>query len=339
MITDRQIAILRLIVDDFIREGQPVGSRTISKHPGVNLSPATIRNDMADLEEYGYIIQPHISAGRIPSELGMRYYLDEIFLKDFERDDLNEQVGSLLSGDMNGERILRKASRMLRELSEMTAIVTMPAFKKMTLQNLKLIRIDSTRFLMILVSDNADIRTMELLHDNASQETMDHLSKLLLDKFKSQTIEAMDLKAFSDILGNNELLDRLIIYILPKLREALKEFNQDQLFICGLEHIVDGTNCTTLEEAKAILEFFNDNDKVLQILKPGDEGTQIMLGNELHDERFKRLALIKSDYYYNGDDKGSIALIGSVRMDYRKALNLIEDIRDTVEQIFSGITL
>lgn len=339
MITNRQIEILRLIVDDFIEHGLPVGSRTLSKNPNMKFSPATIRNDMADLEEIGFIIQPHISAGRIPSERGIRFYVDEIMRTMQPENKTDEKINTLLSKDDKQEAILERAVRLIREITQMTAVITLPAFKKRKLKNLKLIRMDSSRLLMVLVSDEGDARPVELKNNRATQAELDELADVLLKEFQYKSIEEIDIRKLGALRQRNPRMGESIDYLIPRLKEGMKEFDNDHVLICGVDQLLQHGRFETMHEAKQLLSFFEDPANVRMLLEWQGDGTQIRIGREIKDKRFEHLSIIRTPYHYSAQDKGYIAVIGSIRMDYSKILYVLETVKETIDKIFSGIHL
>lgn len=336
MITSRQIELLRLIVDTFIETGLPVGSRTLSKQPKMPYSPATIRNDMADLEEIGFIIQPHVSAGRIPSETGLRYYVDELLQSVTRETGIEESIRSLLTKDLQQDAVLQTTIQMLRDLTDMTAIITLPAFNKSKLVNLKLIRVDSNRLLMVLVSDAGDVRPIELKNNDASQAHLDRLSDKLLDRFLNQTIDQISLREVQylkrDLPDSAELID----YLIPRLKAGLKELEKTAVMVCGTDQLLQ---FVPLPEAMQLVQLFDNRDQILKLLNFGGHGVQTRIGKEIGDPLFEQLSIVKTQYRYSATEQGSIALVGPIRMDYSKAIYLLETAQQTISQLFSGIHL
>lgn len=339
MITSRQIELLRLIVDAFIETGLPVGSRTLSKQPKMPYSPATIRNDMADLEEIGFIIQPHVSAGRIPSELGLRYYVDELLQAVKRESRVEEAVRGLLTKDTQQEAVLEKAIQLLRDLTDMTAVVTMPAFNKSKLVNLKLIRVDSTRLMMVLVSDAGDVRPIELKNNNTDQTALDKLAEHLLDKFLNQTIEQISVRQVQQLKIELPESAEIIDYLIPKLRAGLKQLEKTHLMICGIDQLLQYGQFTTMKEAMKLYQLFETPEEILSLLAFNGNGVSIRIGKEIGHKQFEQFSIVKTDYSYSSSERGTIGLIGPIRMNYSKAVYLLETVEATITQLFSGIHL
>lgn len=338
MLTSRQMEILRLIVDDFISTGLPVGSRTISKNPNIHFSPATIRNDMADLEEVGLIIQPHISAGRIPSELGIRFYIDTFVEEKKKEKEVDKRIQSLLSDNEKKEDISERAVRMLSNLTDMAAIISLPSFRKRKLHNLKLVSITDSRFLMILVSDNGETRMLELKNHEATQKELDELSDALLEKYRGESIEAINLRSFMPVKKRFPHLSGLVDYVLPMLRKTLKDLDEEKIFIWGKETLLQEMSFKSMDEARSLLSYLEDENFLKELLDFESTGTDILLGSEFKDELFRGLALLRT-HYHHGSEEGAIALLGPMRMDYGKNIPLLEHFRETLGSLFTGIKL
>lgn len=339
MITSRQIELLRLIVDAFIETGQPVGSRTLSKQPMMPYSPATIRNDMADLEDFGFIIQPHISAGRIPSESGIRYYLDELLQSVQRESRVEEMIRSLLTKDLKQDAVLEKTIQMLRDMMDMTALVTLPAFNKSTLVNLKLIRVDDNRLLMVLVSDGGDVRPIELKNNGATQQDLDSLSERLLQRFLNQTIDQITVREVQQLKRELPSSSVLIDYLIPKLRAGLKHLEKTAVMVSGTDQLLQSGQFVDMNEAMQLVQLFDDPEQLLKLLDFPGNGVQIRIGREIGHPLLEHLAIVKTEYRYSPTEMGTLALVGPIRMNYSKAIYLLETAQQTISQLFSGIHL
>lgn len=339
MITSRQIELLRLIVDAFIETGQPVGSRTLSKQPKMPYSPATIRNDMADLEDIGYIIQPHVSAGRIPSESGIRYYVDELLQSVQRESRVEEMIRSLLTKDIKQDAVLEKTIQMLRDMMDMTAIVTLPAFNKSKLVNLKLIRVDSNRLLMVLISDGGDVRPIELKNNGTLQPDLDRLSDHLLERFLNQTIDQITVREVQQLKRELPTSSVLIDYLIPKLRAGLKPLEKTAVMVSGTDQLLQAGQFVDMNEAMQLVQLFDDTEQILKLLEFPGNGVQIRIGREIGHPLLEHLAIVKTQYRFSPTEMGTIAVVGPIRMNYSKAIYLLETAQQTISQLFSGIHL
>lgn len=340
MLTDRQRIILKFIVDDFLSTGNPVGSRTLSKYPQLNVSAATIRNEMADLEEFGFITQPHISAGRIPSQLGLRFYVDSFLEEAGLISQEYQAIGRLFSErHARSELLLNRAARMLSEQTGMAAIITAPGFSRRRLANLRLVRLSASSALLVLVSDQQDVETSALTIDDVSQPKLDELSEALLASFGGETIEGFSvpkvLQLKKEYPRRGEVIDRLI----PVLRDLLRRFDREHMSVRGADQLLAQGAFVNIQDAGALMHVFDDQAALYKLLSDGEQGTRIRIGKELENPLFEKCSIIQTEYAYGSDQKGMLAVVGSIRMNYARTRALVEMFRDTLTDIFSGIQL
>lgn len=340
MLTSRQIEILKLIVDDFILTGQPVGSRSLSKIPHLKVSSATIRNEMADLEEYGYVIQPHVSSGRIPSELGLRFYVDSLLNHHELANSVNSQIRTLYFMQYEENRyLLEQAARLLSHSSEMTVIITEPKFTARRLINMKLVKMSSSKVLLVLITDTEDVKTMVLSSSDFSQDELDALNIEFSHLVLEHSLNEISLKDFSKIKSKHIHLSKLIDYILPALKEALTRLSKEYIIVSGRENLLRPGYFTDMDLARKALGTLKDPLSVSQILDSGARELSVRIGAELGNEVFSEFSIVQSSYDYGGGQRGQIALLGPKRMDYSKAVSMVEVGAKTLTDLFSGIHL
>ncbi len=338
----RKVSILKVIIDDYINTGQPVGSRTISKKPDIKVSSATIRNEMADLEELGYLLQPHTSAGRIPSDFGYRFYVDLLegtnVLSDEERNLLRSL---LLSSTIEIEDVIKHALRIITSLTGLTTVISLPLFKKSTLKNMKLVKVNEKRALLIMVSDTGVVKNLSLPIGDCSQLTLDLISDKLLSRFKDSTIEDINLKDIYAIKGELSLRQAsdLVDYLLPLLRDSLEEIKDFELYVSGVNNIFDISEFRDVNKAKKFFDLMSNKNLLFDVLKDANDGVIVKIGSENKYEELKELTLIASSYKFNGANDGRIGVIGPTRMDYDRMISAVTYTADILTNIFSGINL
>ena len=341
MLNSRQLKILKLIIDDFIDNGLPVGSRTISKKSSLSISSATIRNEMADLEELGYIYQPHTSAGRIPSDLGYRLYVDS--LENNKLIDADQRIlirNLLLSGKIKAEEIVEKAVHLLAEMTGLAVIATYPEFKKRALSNLKLIKISDAKVLLILVSDNEVIKSVTLSFSGTSQDILDLISNALIRNLEGSTIEDIDIKKISRLKYDLRQFENIIDYLVPILRDSLKNIDDDEFYIEGFENFLTVPEFANSEKAKKMYRLFEKKEIINELFNDiNGEGIFIKIGDENKTPELDECSVITTAYHYRSNDLGKIVVIGPKRMDYRGIISVVEYTRNTLSDIFSGIYL
>lgn len=341
MLNQRQLKILKLIIDDFIDSGLPVGSRTIAKNSSLGISSATVRNEMADLEELGYLYQPHTSAGRIPSDLGYRLYVDNL-VKNKRMDPAQRALirNLLITGKIKAEEIVKKAAQLMAEMTGLIVVATSPGFKKYALVNLKLIKVSDTKVLLILVADNEVVKNTILPFSGTSQEVLDMISKSLIDNLYGSTIEDIDVKKISRLKFDLRQFENVIDYLVPILRDTLSNINDMEYQVEGLDNVLSMPEFSNRDKAKRMYKVFDNSEIINELFSSIDgEGIFIKIGEENEVEEFKECSIITTTYHYRTDDFGKIAIIGPKRMDYQGIITVIENVKNTLSDIFSGINL
>lgn len=339
MLTARQIEILRLIVDDFIHTGQPVGSRKLSKISELKVSSATIRNEMADLEDYGYILQPHISAGRIPSQLGFRYYVDSLLEAPFTMPE-DEQIRTLYLQQYDGNSyLLDQAASMISHYSKMTVLMTEPEFTSRTLINMKLLKMSPSKVLLVLITNSEDVKTLVISCGDLLQEELDALNVELLSILQDRSLEEIPFREFSRLKREFPQLTVLIDYVISALREALRRLKHERVIVSGKENLLRPGYFDEMEAARVAIQSLKDDEVVLNLLETEGEGVQVRIGKELGNEQFEDFSLVQATYDYGGGQKGKLALLGPMRMDYGRILGIVEAGAKTLTDLFSGIHL
>ncbi len=339
---NRKLSILKIIIDDYISTGQPVGSRTISKKPDIGVSSATVRNEMADLEELGYLLQPHTSAGRIPSDCGYRLYVDLLSSENALSNEERKVLRSLLiSNTIELEDIIKHALNILTNLTGLTTVISLPLFKKSKLENMKLIKVNEHKTLLIMVSDTGVVKNLPLPIGDCSQITLDLISDRLLSRFKDSTIEDISIKdiyAIKSDLSLKKAAD-LVDYLLPLLRNSLKEIKDFELYVSGANNIFDIREFRDVAKAKKFFDLINNKDLIFEVLEEAEDDIIVKIGSENKHEELKELTLIASPYKFNGANDGRIGVIGPTRMDYYKMISAVKYTANILTNIFSGINL
>lgn len=341
MISERQLKILEAIISDFIDTAQPVGSRTISKKYPLGISSATIRNEMADLEELGYLLQPHTSAGRVPSDLGYRLYVDSLIHENTIPSRDKEIIQSLLLNKIiEAGDLAKQAVKLLSEFTKLVAIVSVPKFNKCKLANLKIIKVSDSKVLLILVTDTGVVKNIQLALSNSEQFILDKISDTMLDHLSGETIENIDVRAISKIKEKLSSFGNIVDYLIPILRDALKSLNGTDLFVDGVSHLLSTYEFSDTERAKSIFEYLKDERAVESLLDtiPMNK-LSIKIGTEIGIPALDDCSIVASSYKVDGSSAGRIIILGPKRMDYGTVVSTVNYISNTLSDVFSGIYL
>ncbi|MEF9934854.1 MAG: heat-inducible transcriptional repressor HrcA [Clostridium sp.] len=334
-IGDRKKTILRAIVKDYIQTGEPVGSRTIAKKYDIGYSSATIRNEMADLEELGLIIQPHTSAGRIPSDKGYRYYVDKLMEVGSPTADEIELIKQYMQLATINEvdKLIRRTAKLISEATNYTAAIITPSVNNSVIVSLKLIPVNVAELVAVVVTDMAQIQNIMIkLPEPISPDTLQKINNMLNEKLCGLTIDEINLSVIGSIQeglsGYNEILNSII----PLLYESLKGDHQ-KLYMSGASNIFSHPEYNDVEKAREFLSLVEDSEKMQRVFNQGIGQIEISIGDENDIEEVKNYSIIKSTYSINHKPVGSIGVIGPKRMNYSKVMGILKCFTDVLNDV------
>lgn len=338
---DRKLTILKIIIDDFIDTAQPVGSRTIAKKYPVGISSATIRNEMADLEELGYLTQPHTSAGRIPSDLGYRLYVDALMgMDNIQKEQYDLVKGLLLNNLIEVEDVVSQAATLLSELTGMTVIITLPQFKKSRLSNFKLVKLAGAKVLLILVTDSGAFKAVPINFIDVDQSILDNISLILTDRFHNQSIADINLRTVSRLTIDYPEFKSVVEYLVPIIKDVFREFETLEHVVEGVNHIMDTPEFADPAKVKRMMALLSNQEVIKAIVGNLDhEGISVRIGKEIGIDDLTDCSAISTGYKVNGKVAGRVAVLGPTRMGYGKVISVTDYIRETLSEMFSGINL
>ncbi|KMT21639.1 heat-inducible transcriptional repressor HrcA [Clostridium cylindrosporum] len=334
-IGDRKKAILSAIVRDYIQTGEPVGSRTIAKKYEVGFSSATIRNEMADLEELGLIKQPHTSAGRIPSDKGYRFYVDKLMEIGSPTKEEIELIKNYihLSTINEVDKLIKRTAKLISEVTNYTAAIITPSVSKSVIVSLKLIPVNESEIVAVVVTDMAQIKNVMIkLPRPISPDMLLKISSMLNEKLCGLTVEDINLSVISSIQeelkGYNEILNSII----PLLYDSLKT-NQQKLYLSGASNIFSHAEYNDVEKAKEFLSLVEDGDMLRKIFIGTENPLEISIGDENDIDEVKKYSIVKATYSINQKPVGSIGVIGPTRMNYSRVMGVLKCFTDILNDV------
>jgi len=326
MLSERQRMILTAIVDDYIRSAEPVGSRSISKRGDVSYSPATIRNEMADLEELGLLEQPHTSAGRIPSNKGYRYYVDHLIRLGGVGEQDVRKIRGFFAEKMNlWEEVVTHAATILSQLTNYTAIVLGPETFSTTLKHFQLVPLNESSAVAIIVTSTGHVehRTVTL-PDNIGMDDIQKIVNLLNAKLADVPFIKIKSVLHSEVARElSRFVDRCE-QLLEVLEKTLAEKSNPRVFLSGTTNIMTQPEFKDVVKVKNILDILEETPKLMQLFQSVPEGIQVRIGTENVVEAINQCSLITASYSYDGQSLGTIGVLGPTRMDYGKVISLLD---------------
>ena len=337
MIDERKIKILQVIVNDYITTGEPVGSRTIAKKYELGVSPATIRNEMADLEELGYLEQPHTSAGRIPSSKGYRLYVDKLMKQ--QQLSLEEQLAikneiidmALLEVD----KMVKQVSSLLSDLTQLTCVAKTPSFNKGYIKSLQLMIIDENNILVVIITDRGVKNSIIKVKNIPSSKEIEKINHVLNMRLKNHTIEQINLQVINSIRDDLTGYDDIFNPLIKVLYETLDNANEnDDVVTEGTTNIFNYPEYNDIESAKEILSLLEDKGKISALLDNKD-GFSIRIGDENYLPGAKNCSVISAVYFMDDVPLGTIGLIGPRRINYSKVVSIMAEVMKELNEVIN----
>ena len=340
---DRKITILKAIIKTYLETGEPVGSRTISKYSDLKLSSATIRNEMSDLEEMGYIIQPHTSAGRIPSDKGYRFYVDQIMQ---EKDNEVTEVKQMMIQRVGRvELMLKKMAQVLAANTNYAAMISGPQYHQNKLKFIQLSRVDEHKILVVTVVEGNIVKNT-IVHVDApiSDEEILNLNILLNSSLNGLTIEEINLGVISRLKEQAGLHSQVVDLVLNEVAEAIKADEEDlQVYTSGATNIFKYPELSNGEKASRLLGTFEQKDLLKDLItevndKEDENGTgiQVYIGDEMPLQSMKDCSIVTANYELGEGLRGTIGIIGPKRMDYEKVVRTLKNLMTQLDETFKN---
>ncbi len=327
-LTPRERCVLRSVIHSYILNANPVGSRSLSKQYNLGLSPATIRNTMSDLEALGLLEQPYTSAGRQPTRLGYRVYVDDLMEeKKLSRRERRLIDNSVSESSSNIDSILHHASALLGRLSNLLGVVLTPKFEKGVLHKIDLTRISENKLLVILTIRAGAVKTITMEIDfSIEEEEITQTARLLNERLSGLTIAEIRDKIYDRVSELPPDSHRDLITLFVENADSLFDFHGDQQFyIAGLKTLVEQPEFVKGEKLRTVIEMMEDEKVLIHLIGSGtpEEGVNIKIGEcDIYEQSFD-ISVITSAFHL-GDNIGRVGIIGPMRMDYSKLMSVVD---------------
>lgn len=341
ILNERKIKILQAIIDDYIETAEPVGSRTIAKKYDLGISSATIRNEMSDLEELGFIIQPHLSSGRIPSDKGYRLYVDELMqCKELEEYKIKILEDIIENGINKIDHLMKETAKAVAMLTNYTTITSKPSVNKTKLKHIQLIPLDDNSIILVSVTDTNIIQHYVLNIMKVPDENMlMNLSSILNQHLVGLTLEEITLpliQCLKQQMGNyNEILNP----ILDCIADAVQKADDTEVSLSGRKNILEYPEFNNILKAKNLFQTLEEKEILNEIVnKEGLGKIQISIGDENGITEIKECSIIKTTYKIGNKELGTIGIIGPTRMDYAQAVSILLYISKNIDDVLKRIS-
>ncbi len=337
-LSERKVKILQAIIRNYLETGEPVGSRTISKYTDLNLSSATIRNEMSDLEEMGYILQPHTSAGRIPSDKGYRLYVDTMMeQKDKELEELKEMM---VQKEDKMDLLLKQVAKLLATNTNYASMITTPMIHTNKLKFIQLSRVDVNQILAVVVIEgnvikNNIIQTAEALDD----ETLLKLNILLNTHLNGLALEEINLGMISSLKQQAGIHSDIVADVIDAIAESIHAEEDLEIYTSGANNIFKYPELADNQKASEIINTFEEKQLLSELVQENlaDEnntGIQVYIGNETPIQSMRDCSVVTATYELGEGMRGTIGIIGPKRMDYDKVVGALKTITHQLDELY-----
>ena len=342
---ERKWIILQAIIKTYLETGEPVGSRTISKYPGLNLSSATIRNEMSDLEEMGYITQPHTSAGRIPSDAGYRLYVDRMMeendRKMEEKDkEVTEMKELMIRRQDRMELVLKQLAKFLAANTNYATMITGPQYHRTKLKFIQLSIVDEGQILAVIVTESNVVKNKMIhMEHGLDHETILKMNILLNSSLNGLTIEQINLATISKLKEEAGIHSEVVSRVLDAVAEAISQEEDLEIYTSGATNFFKYPELSDSEKASELISTFEEKRSLASLMgeeeaNPDEHGIQVYIGNETPVPTMKDCSVVTASYELGDGMYGRIGIVGPKRMDYDKVVGVLKNLTQQLDEIF-----
>ena len=336
---ERKQKILQAIIRNYMETGEPVGSRTISKYSDLNLSSATIRNEMSDLEEMGYIVQPHTSAGRIPSDKGYRLYVDHIM--EEKNHEVQELKDLMIERTDKMEQVLKQVVKVLAANTNYATMVSAPTYHRNKLKFIQLSKVTATQILAVIMIEGNIVRNKVIdVTEELDQETVLKLNILLNSVLNGLSIEEINLAMIQNLKEQAGIHSELVGSVIDAVAEVVHSEDEVEIYTSGATNIFRYPELSDNGKASELINAFEEKQQltnlVTQTLENEDnKGIQVYIGQETPIQSMKDCSVVTATYELGEGLQGTIGIIGPKRMDYENVLKTLKTLTEQLDEIYN----
>lgn len=340
VLTDRQLLILQVIINDFIHNAQPVGSRTLSKKGEIQFSSATIRNEMADLEELGFIEKTHTSSGRVPSERGYRYYVDHLLSpRMLTKTDLTLIQSVFKAKIVELERIVQKSAQVLSDLTNYTSIVLGPRISENHLKQIQIVPIQPDKAVAILVTNTGHVEHKLInFPGKVNLSDLEKLINILNERLSGVPMSELKDRIFKEIViflkSHIENYDHVFSGLSAAFHSSIDD---GQLYYGGKINMLNQPEFHDIDRVRSLLSMIEEKQDVIRLFENNHHGISIKIGKENDNEAMEFCSLLTANYSVGSKQIGSIAIIGPIRMDYSRVVSLLNQVSSDLSNALTSL--
>lgn len=336
---ERKTKILKAIIRNYLETGEPVGSRTISKYTDLNLSSATIRNEMADLEEMGYILQPHTSAGRIPSDKGYRFYVDQ--LMEEKDQEVTQMKEFMIEHTEKVENVLKQVAKALAANTNYAAMISAPNYQQSRIKFIQLSQVDDDQILAVIVREGNIVKNKIIpVREPIGNERLFKLNILLNTNLNGLSIDQINLGMISILKEQAGIDSGIVSEVLDAVAEAIGEDEDLQIYTSGATNIFKYPELSDSKSASELIAAFEEKQELANLVsetlnsQQENTGIQVYIGNETPIQTMKDCSVVTATYELGEGIQGTIGIIGPKRMDYENVVDNLKNLKKQLDEIF-----
>lgn len=337
-LSERKQKILQAVIKNYLDTGEPVGSRTISKYTDLNLSSATIRNEMADLEELGYIMQPHTSAGRIPSDKGYRWYVDKLMNEKVQ--EVEEMKEQMLEKADRMEQLLKQAAKVLANNTNYTSMISTPVYNRNKVKFIQLSQVDAEQLIVVVVMEGNIVKNQIVtLEEPLSNEALLKLNMLLNTTLTGMALEEVNLGLVARLKEQAGIHSSVMSNVIDAVAKLIQVRDDMEIYTSGTTNIFKYPELSDKESAQDIISAFEEKQQLAALVsktmsQSENKDIQVFIGDETNVEKMKDCSVVTATYELGEGLQGTIGIIGPKRMDYEHVMKTLKTLMAELDDIF-----
>ena len=337
-LSERKQKILQAVIKNYLDTGEPVGSRTISKYTDLNLSSATIRNEMADLEELGYIMQPHTSAGRIPSDKGYRWYVDKLMNEKVQ--EVEEMKEQMLEKADRMEQLLKQAAKVLANNTNYTSMISTPVYNRNKVKFIQLSQVDEEQLIVVVVMEGNIVKNQIVtLEEPLSNEALLKLNMLLNTTLTGMALEEVNLGLIARLKEQAGIHSGVMSSVIDAVANLIQVRDDMEIYTSGTTNIFKYPELSDKESAQDIISAFEEKQQLAALVsktmsQSENKDIQVFIGDETNVKKMKDCSVVTATYELGEGLQGTIGIIGPKRMDYEHVMKTLKTLMAELDDIF-----
>ena len=342
MLDERKMRVLYAIIDSYISTAEPIGSRTISRAYDLGVSSATIRNEMSDLEELGYLNKTHSSSGRVPSDKAYRLYVDSLTSQSDQgiNDRQKTEIRKILERESKEmDQLIQNSARLLSQITSYTAIALSPQIKETRIKHVQLLPIDATQVLLIIVNENGMVKnTVFKTEEPVPENQLNAITNMLNEGLRNKSFNQLNKSTLKDMFNEFYQYKKELERLLPVINKSVESMDEIDLYSDGIGRLLNFPEYKDIEKVRSIMSFIEDKDQLIRILLTDGitKDLHISIGTENIYAPLKDASIITATYKLEGETVGKIGLIGPTRMDYLYLIGTLKLFTENMSEIMNN---